>query len=94
MPSLNQIKELLNNCTNEWITVNDINGRMFTSKKNGCSIFLPAAGLRWHDSFSNVRRYGDYWSSTLNQSYSSYAHDFNFYSGSADWGGYFLNSVC
>jgi hypothetical protein len=31
--------------TNEWVTVNGVNGRRVTSKANGKSIFFPAAGV-------------------------------------------------
>lgn len=44
MPTESEYQELYNNCTSEWTTLNGINGRKFTSTKNGKSIFLPAAG--------------------------------------------------
>ena len=43
MPSTDHFKELINNCTYEWITINGINGGLFTSP-NGSCIFLPASG--------------------------------------------------
>ena len=48
MPSLAQIQELCSssNTTTEWTQVNGVNGRKITSKSNGNSIFLPAAGWR------------------------------------------------
>ncbi|MCQ2265367.1 MAG: hypothetical protein MJZ46_04915, partial [Bacteroidales bacterium] len=44
MPTDEEWTELLNNCTSECTTLNGVCGRMFTSRKNGNSIFLPAAG--------------------------------------------------
>ena len=73
MPTLDDIKELLDNCTSEWTTLNDVNGMKFTSNINGNSIFLPAAGRRWDtSSVSNVGVFGYYWSSTLNPSSNAY----------------------
>ena len=41
MPSLTQIRELLNNCTSEWTIANGIGGYLFKSKTNDNAIFLP-----------------------------------------------------
>jgi len=48
MPSIEQCSELINSSytMTEWTTVNGVNGRKITSKTNGNSIFLPAAGYR------------------------------------------------
>ena len=43
MPTPAEIKELVEKCTWEWTTVNNVNGYKVTGK-NGNSIFLPAAG--------------------------------------------------
>lgn len=64
MPSLTQIQELVNNCTNEWTTKNGVNGRLFTSNINGASLFLPAAG-RYDDELRDLGTYGNYWLRTL-----------------------------
>ncbi len=64
MPTKDEIKELIDNTTQEWTIVNNVHGMRFTSKTVETSIFLPAAG------------YGDgvllndednclYWSSSL-----------------------------
>lgn len=42
LPSSTEVQELLTNCTWEW----DETGCRVTSKKNGNSIFLPAAGIK------------------------------------------------
>ncbi|MBO5974130.1 MAG: CotH kinase family protein, partial [Paludibacteraceae bacterium] len=70
MPTEEEIVELVytNNCTWEWITKNGVNGYKVTSKVNGNSIFLPAAGFRTTGSFEEVGSYGCYWSSSLNTS--------------------------
>lgn len=43
IPSYTQWDELLQNTSNIWTTQNGVNGRLFTSKKNGHCLFLPAA---------------------------------------------------
>ena len=71
MPSPDQIRELINtaNTTNTWTTQDGVNGRLFTSKKNGKSIFVPAAGSAWDGSLDNSGSYGYVWSSTLLTNY-------------------------
>ena len=74
MPSANEVKELIDNCTSEWTTLNGVNGTKFTSNINGNSIFLPASGWRWGDTFYSVGSEGSYLSSTqdLSNSYCAY----------------------
>lgn len=46
MPTFEQIEELVDNTTNEWVknyNGTSINGRLFTSKHNDNTLFLPAA---------------------------------------------------
>ena len=64
MPSMDQIKELLSsrNTTSTWTTQNGVNGLLITSKSNGNSIFLPAAGLNNTFSVSLAGELGSYWS--------------------------------
>lgn len=62
-PSLEQIKELIYNCTYQWKTQNGVNGGKFTGP-NGGTIFLPAAGVRWNGELYDVGSWGFYWSST------------------------------
>ena len=73
MPSDEQYAELINSyyTTTEWTTENGVYGRKITSKTNGNSIFLPAAGCRI-DSSLDGSGYGWYWSRTL---YSDYSED-------------------
>ena len=65
MPTNAEITELKNNCTWTWTTQNGVNGYKVTSKKNGNSIFLPAAGYRGGSSLYDAGIYGNYWSSSL-----------------------------
>ena len=57
--------ELLEQCTWTWTTQNGVNGYKVTSKTNGNSIFLPAAGYRDDTNLNGVGSSGRYWSSTL-----------------------------
>ena len=77
MPTLEQVEELVNNCTSEWATVNGINGRWFTGP-NGNSIFLPAGGM-YSDSGNNSEGSGgNYWSSTLAEGWNQRSHMLSF----------------
>ena len=83
MPSLAQFKELINSSytTTTWTTQNGVYGRKITSKSNGMSIFLPAAGYRNEASLYNTGSFGDYWSRSLYASDSRGAYYQSFYSG-------------
>ncbi len=72
-PTKAQWDELLANTTNQWTTQNGVKGRKFTSKKNGQTLFLPAAGGRWGSELYNTGSDGDYWSRSLDTDYPSYA---------------------
>ena len=77
MPTTAEQDELFNNCTWKWTTQNGVNGYKVTSKSNGNSIFLPAAGYYDAASESSVLLYlgsdGFYWSSSLCTDYPSAA---------------------
>ena len=64
LPTKAEFQELLDNCTWTWTTQNGHNGYKVTSKKNGNSIFLPAAGKRLDASSNRQGREGYYWSAT------------------------------
>jgi hypothetical protein len=66
MPTQYDFAELFNSSytTNEWTTVNGVNGRKVTSKINGKSVFFPAAGDYGGTSLSDRGSYGCYWSSS------------------------------
>ena len=73
------------NCTWTWTTQNGVKGYKVTSKKNGNSIFLPAAGYRLYDDLNNAGSLGKYWSSSLGTSGSVIAYSVYFISGGVDW---------
>ena len=81
MPTLDELKELMNNCTWQWATQNGVNGYKVTSKTNGNSIFLPAAGDRYGTNLYDSGRDGSYWSSSLHESYSNSAYSLSFFRG-------------
>ena len=65
IPTDEEWKELIDNCTSIWTQENGIVGRKVTSNNNGNSIFLPAAG-HWADTrLLRVGIIGSYWSSSL-----------------------------
>ena len=77
MPSIDQIKELMDHCTRTWTTQNGVIGTLVTGP-NGATIFLPAAGERSYDDFIHGGEYGYYWSSSLNPDYVICAYDLDF----------------
>ena len=74
LPTLADFYELLGNCIWEWTTQDGHKGHKVTSRKNGNSIFLPAAGWRGGTSSGGQGSCGDYWSATPHESNTSYAH--------------------
>ena len=84
MPTKEDFDELLKGTTNEWIEDykgTGVSGRKFTSKTNGNSIFIPAAGHCSNGSVSGVGYYGYVWSSSLSASDPSNAWLLYFNSG-------------
>lgn len=73
MPSYDQIVELYDPLytTTEWTTLNDVYGRKITSRANGKSIFLPAAGVRTNGTLNNIGTIGYYLSRVLSGKSSS-----------------------
>lgn len=65
LPTKIELQELVSNCTWTWTTMDGKNGFRVTSKKNGNSIFLPAAGEK---GFSSTLLFdgknGNYWGAT------------------------------
>lgn len=67
MPTHNEIYELCEKCTWEWIDGDSISGYKITGK-NGRSIFLPAAGhMMLHTYYDGIN--GHYWSNTTISDY-------------------------
>ena len=84
MPMHNEWAELCNTdyCIWTWTTRGGHNGYEVTSKSNGNSIFLPAAGYCWDTYLSyHVGDYGEYWSSSLREGDPDDACDMTFNSG-------------
>ena len=84
LPTRDEFKKLLNECTWTWTTLNGVNGYKVTSKKNGKSIFLPAAGWRSGTLSHGAGNNGFYWSSTPVGSNTRSAYNLNFYGGLRD----------
>lgn len=60
MPTMEEMKELIDNCSSKWFSINEKEGRLFIGL-NGNSVFFPAGG--WYIDSYNSSNY--YWSSTL-----------------------------
>lgn len=62
MPTLNQVWELIDNTTQEWTTLNGVQGMRFTGQ-NGNSIFIPANngdfGIIWASTLNSNNNFGD-----------------------------------
>ena len=65
MPTKDEIQELIDNCDMEWVTVHGKKGMKFTSKINGKSIFLPAAGNKYGEKTYSNGIGGCYWSGDI-----------------------------
>lgn len=87
MPSLDQIKELLDNCTQKWTQQKGVNGILVTGS-NGNTIFLPAAGYRVGNRLYYEGENVDYWSSSFcQQYYEMYAYGLSGDYSHWGWGG-------
>lgn len=81
MPTYDELKELLDNCTWTWTTQNAVNGYKVTGP-NGNSIFLPAAGC-YSTGIYGAGTVGNYWTATsgmISSSSTTYVHYLYFYS--------------
>jgi len=70
MPTLDQIKELIDECKWKWTKQNGVKGMKVTGP-NGNSIFFPASGSRNGSSGTlyNIGSYGFYWSASPKSDY-------------------------
>ena len=80
MPTISEFNELCNKCDWTWTSQGGHQGYLVTSKTNGKSIFLPAAGWRTYTDWNDEGEDGCYWSSTLSSSNSSLALELTFWS--------------
>lgn len=85
IPTIEQYKELIENCNCTWTNQNGINGYKVTSKKNDNSIFLPAAGHRYYNTAYGKDNYGFYWASSRNMDYKNIAYYLYFSSVQVDY---------
>lgn len=74
MPTYEEMKEMIDNTSKEWTTINGVTGRKFTAP-NGNSIFLPATGMNYFGQIQLRNSGGFYWSSTLYGPSSFYSTD-------------------
>lgn len=81
MPSKNDIRELLAFTKQKWVENykgSGVNGRVFTSNKNGNTMFIPAAGYWDCSSVNNQGADAYLWSNTFSPSRRSSAHGLGF----------------
>ena len=83
MPTADEWRELIANTTAEWTAENGVHGCKLTSKTNGKSLFLPAAGSRRESEPYCVGEIGVYWTSSLRADYpvDAWYYGFNLYWG-------------
>ena len=82
MPTRDEQYELIEGCDWEWVkdfNGSGVRGRLGTSKKNGATIFLPAAGDRSSTDLDDAGYDGFYWSSSLSELNSSLAYCLYFF---------------
>ncbi len=89
LPTKDEIQELVDRCTWTAMSQRGHNGYKVTSKINGNSIFLPAAGGRDGSLLKYEMEYGGYYSSTPYDGNSQRAYGLGFYSDRHGrvWGG-------
>lgn len=82
MPTISQIKELIDNTTSEWTEQNGVKGKLLISKSDTSkTIFFPAAGIAWDGSVRYSGVDGYVWSSMLDVTYVDSGQSLLFYSG-------------
>lgn len=87
MPSEEQMDELCSECDWQWISIYGLYGYLVTSRRNGSSLFLPAAGFKWINSHYDDA-YGFYWSRTLDNYNPHYSCVLYFNLDYVDWNYY------
>ena len=87
MPTLDEINELCEKCSRQWITVNGVSGQMVTGP-NGNSIFLPATGEIYGTDVEYRGLVGIYRSGMLYEARNSEAYCICFDIDGLDWGSY------
>ena len=95
LPTTAQVNELVDQTDKEWTTVDEKPGWRFTSKTNGHSIFIPAAGYYEGDTLVEGPSQGEsakgyYWLNEINTGTPTNARNLTFYKYSGE--GYWWNS--
>ena len=85
LPTKSECYELIDNCTWTWTKLNGVDGYKVKSKKNGNSIFLPAAGYYYRGTNPRHVPSGYYWSSTPDGSCNAYHLYFISIGHGTDW---------
>lgn len=78
IPTYIQFSELEENCNIRWTNFGGVEGRLYTSKLNGKSIFIPAAGFRSGNLLNDIEYYSIYWTGSKNSEYDNYAISYSF----------------
>lgn len=87
MPTKEEFKELVEECTWQWTTYNGVNGQLVTGP-NGNSIFLPATGRRLGTGVEARDSLGEFWYASLSESSNSSAYHLGFLSNGVYWNNY------
>lgn len=88
IPTREDIEELLENCSYQWVETNGVKG-CYLCGQNGNSLFFPAAGYYQNNVLTREGNLGVYWSCTLHDEYKETAFDFNFGNSKAASVGHF-----
>jgi hypothetical protein len=91
LPTIEQVKELIDCCSPVGAQQNGMNGYLFTGP-NGNSIFMPAAGYYFEEHYYDKGSLGCYWSHTPYHEFPLYAYYLGFYSEGPC--GDYLGGVC
>ena len=86
MPTVDEIRELRDNCTWTWTTQDGVNGYQVDGP-NGNAIFLPASGCRGKSGLSEAGTKGYYWSLSTDNSFC--AHMVHLASGVTVWNNFY-----
>lgn len=86
MPTKDEFRELVEQCSWEWTTYNGVNGQKVTGP-NGNSIFLPAAGYHYGKYTFGQGTLGRYWASSLYEGngWGDHAWILYFATGRTEW---------
>ena len=76
IPTATQFQELIDNCTIEWVTINGVPGKLFTSNINGKKLFLPNNGYGNAETLSSPGFQSAYWTNTEDENDNSKAYAF------------------